>query len=173
MKFETDFYLRVLLLIALAVSVTEPSLAQEQLKLFLVRHAEKVDQSQASALTELGARRAQAIAEILETEPLGQIYSTPFNRTLLTAKPTADFHQLTVSEYDGNALQEFAAQLRQLEGVALVVGHSNTTPILVNHLVGTDLLALDESIYDRVYVVTIDSAGIARLAMRFTEPRTP
>ena len=92
---------------------------------------------------------------------------------MLTAKPAADFHQLAVAEYDGNTLQEFAEQLRQLEGVALVVGHSNTTPILVNHLVGTDFLSLDESIYDRVYVVTIDSEGIARLEMRFTEPRTP
>lgn len=173
MKFKTAFYLRALLLVALAVSVTEPSLGQEQLKLFLVRHAEKVDQSQESVLTELGERRARAIAEILETEPLAHIYSTPFKRTLLTAKPAADLHQLAVTEYNGNALQEFAAQLRQLEGVALVVGHSNTTPILVNHLVGTDFLSLDESIYDRVYVVTIDSEGIARLEMRFTEPRTP
>ena len=171
MKLKFAFCQQVLLLIAL--SATQQSLAQEQLTLFLVRHAEKVDQSQESALTELGELRARAIAEILESEPVNHIYSTPFNRTMLTAKPAADFHQLTVTEYDGNTLQEFAEQLRQLEGVALIVGHSNTTPILVNHLVGTDFLSLDESIYDRVYVVTIDSEGIARLEMRFTEPRTP
>lgn len=171
MKLKFVFCLQALLLIAL--TTTQQSLAQEQLKLFLVRHAEKVDQSQESALTELGEQRARAIAEILEAEPLNYIYSTPFNRTILTAKPAADFHQLTVAEYDGNTLQEFAEQLRQLVGIALVVGHSNTTPILVNHLVGTDFLSLDESIYDRVYVVTIDGEGIARLEMRFTEPRTP
>ncbi len=171
MKLRLASCLQVLLLIAL--STTQQSLAQEQLTLFLVRHAEKVDQSQESALTELGERRARAIAEILEAEPVSHIYSTPFNRTMLTAQPAADFHQLRVAEYDGNTLQEFAEQLRQLEGVALVVGHSNTTPILVNHLVGTDFLSLDESIYDRVYVVTIDGEGIARLEMRFTEPRTP
>jgi len=170
-KLKLAFCLQVLLLIVLSTS--QQSLAQEQLTLFLVRHAEKVDQSQESALTELGERRARAIAEILEAEPVNYIYSTPFNRTMLTAKPTADFHQLTVAEYDGNMLQEFAEQLRQLEGVALVVGHSNTTPILVNHLVGADFLSLDERIYDRVYVVTIDSEGIARLEMRFTDPRTP
>lgn len=171
MKLKFVFCLQALLLIAL--TTTHQSLAQEQLKLFLVRHAEKVDQSQESALTELGEQRARAIAEILEAEPLNHIYSTPFNRTILTAKPAADFHQLMIAEYDGNTLQEFAEQLRQLEGIALVVGHSNTTPILVNHLVGTDFLSLDESIYDRVYVVTIDGEGIARLEMRFTEPRTP
>ena len=171
MKLKLAFCLQVLLLIVLSTS--QQSLAQEQLTLFLVRHAEKVDQSQESALTELGERRARAIAEILEAEPVNYIYSTPFNRTMLTAQPAADFHQLRVAEYDGNMLQEFAEQLRQLEGVALVVGHSNTTPILVNHLVGADFLSLDERIYDRVYVVTIDSEGIARLEMRFTDPRTP
>ena len=171
MKLTLAFCVNVLLFVALFIA--QPSLAQEQLKLFLVRHAEKVDQSQQSALTELGERRALAIAEILEPEPLKYIYATPFNRAMLTAEPAADFHQLSVAQYDGNTLQEFAEQLRQLEGVALVVGHSNTTPILVNHLVGTDFQSLDENIYDRVYVVTIDGEGIAQLEMRFTEPRTP
>ena len=150
----------------------QPAVAEETLKLFLVRHAEKVDQSQESALTELGERRALAIAELLASEPLTRIFSTPFNRTLLTARPTADQHGLEITEYDGNQLEEFAGQLRLLEGAVLVVGHSNTTPVLVNHLVGTELPLLEEHEYDRVYVVTLDENGDASLDMQFTQPRT-
>ena len=160
--------------VLLAVLVWSPldSFA-DPVKLYLVRHAEKVDQSQDSALTELGESRAQAIANILEAEPLAHIFSTPFNRTLLTAKPAADFHELDIAEYDGNRLQEFAQELRLLEGVALVVGHSNTTPVLVNHLVGTELPLLQDHEYDRVYVVSIAEGGDAKLEMLYTAPRTP
>jgi len=57
--------------------------------------------------------------------------------------------------------------------VVLVVGHSNTTPILANHLLGTDFTVLDDHIYDQVFVVSISRNGDATLNMLYTEPRTP
>ena len=39
---------------------------------------------------------------------------------------------------------------------ALVVGHSNSTPVLAGLLVGERLEPIDESIYNRIYQVVIN-----------------
>ena len=163
-------YKRQVVLLVLLFS--QQLIAAEASRIYLVRHAEKVDQSSESLLTELGSARAERLAELLADEPLTHIFSTPYNRTLLTARPTADSQGIAISEYDGGQLQAFADELLKLEGQILVVGHSNTTPVLVNHLVGTEFPFLEDNIYDRVYVVSISAKGEASLQMQYTEPRT-
>ena len=135
--------------------------AAEQLRVYLVRHAERVDQTPESVLTELGETRAEELADLLKGELFTHIYSTPYNRTILTAKPVADQQGLPISEYDAGDLSGFAEVVRGLRGVALVVGHSNTTPILVNHLIGTEFPYLEDHVYDRVYVVSLNEDGSA------------
>ena len=166
---------QILATLVLVLSMLFPATnyAAESLELILVRHAEKVDKSSGSALTRLGEHRAKNLADMLEDKAITYIFSTPYNRTLLTAKPVADDHKLPIIEYDARALSDLAEQLRRLAGAVLVVGHSNTTPILANHLLGTDFDALEDHIYDRVYVVSISGDGNATLRMLHTEPRTP
>ena len=43
-----------------------------------------------------------------------------------------------------------------------MVGHSNTTPALVKFLGGDPGAAMDESIYTRLYQVSIDDSGKVR-----------
>lgn len=165
-------YLAILSLAWIACTPGNAS-AAEQLKIYLVRHAEKVDQSRESALTPLGTSRANKLAELLRYELLTQVFSTPFNRTLLTAKPVAEHHGLTIQKYDAGKLAQFANKLLGMRGIALVVGHSDTTPVLVSHLLGTDFPMLEDHVYDRVYVVTLGEDGTTSLDMLYTEPRTP
>ncbi len=68
--------------------------------LFLVRHAEKADQTAASPLTEKGKARAEALANLLRDANVGAVFSTNFIRTRETARPLAEKRSLTVQLYD-------------------------------------------------------------------------
>ena len=166
-------HLLTILVLVLSTALPITAAADAPLELILVRHAEKVDKSAGSGLTTLGEHRANNLARLLQDDAITHVFSTPYNRTLLTAKPVADHHHLPVIEYDASSLSELAEKLRDMEGVVLVIGHSNTTPILANHLLGTDFTVLDDHIYDQVFVVSISRNGDATLNMLYTEPRTP
>ncbi len=140
---------------------------------YLVRHAEKQDDGTRNpSLTNEGLERAKAIADTVKGVKLDAVYSTNYKRTLETAGPSATQHHMDVSKYDPRKLKEFAEELKHKDGNYLIVGHSNTTPVLASFLSGEKLPMLTEKQYDRVYVVTINSKGEAQLTMQYTEPRT-
>jgi broad specificity phosphatase PhoE len=101
------------------------------------------------------------------------VFSTPYKRTKDTAAPTAHEHGILVEEYNPDEGKLIVDKLKTLSGVVLVTGHSNTIPRLVNLLVGTSFEDLDERVYDRVYIVTLDEHGHAELEISYSEPRTP
>jgi len=123
--------------------------------IYLVRHAEKILDTKNPDLTECGHERAKNIAQFLESVDLDVIYSTNYTRTKNTAKPTSESKSLVIENYDPRKLEEFAKVLIDKKENALVVGHSNTTAVLAGLLAGEKLNAFDESIYNRIYQVTI------------------
>lgn len=128
--------------------------------LFLVRHAEKLDQTDSSPLTERGQLRAKKLAELLRDADVQAVYSTDYVRTRETARPLAEARNLPVQTYPAQDAK-FAETLRKQHAGqrVLVVGHSNTIPKLVNVLAGTQLPNLADTEYDAVFVVTIPSTG--------------
>jgi hypothetical protein len=54
---------------------------------FLVRHAEKVDDSEDPPLSEVGHQRAQTLVSLLRDARIERIYSSDFVRTRDTAAP--------------------------------------------------------------------------------------
>ncbi len=69
---------------------------------YLIRHAEKDRSDTANknpGLTEKGKERAQSWNEIFTKFDIEAVYSTNYNRTLNTAKPTAETNNLTVTTY--------------------------------------------------------------------------
>lgn len=137
--------------------------APETSAIYLVRHAEKVtdggamivDDPRDPPLTAEGEARAEALADTLEDAGITQIWSSDYTRTRDTAAPFAERLGLEVQLYDPSALEPFAGRLLVQRGeTVLVVGHSNTTPDLVEFLGGdggTPILEATE--YDRLYVV--------------------
>ncbi len=124
--------------------------------IYLMRHAEKIeDGSKNPALTTQGQLRAQNIADMLSQAGIQHIYSTDYQRTQLTAKPLAEFLGIAVKSYDPRELEVFARQLKQEPGNTLVVGHSNTTPMLTYLLSNQAVKNLDESDFDHVFQVII------------------
>jgi broad specificity phosphatase PhoE len=147
--------------------------AQDLTTIYLVRHAEKVDSSRNSDLTEQGKIRAEAYANLLQEQPVTHVFSTAFVRTRNTAAPTAFVHSLDVETYDADKANPFVSMLKTLTGSVLVVGHSNTIPALVNLLTGEHFNDLDESVYDKVFIVKLIDGEYSALEIIHTQPRTP
>lgn len=132
---------------------------------FLVRHAEMcLDQGSNPNLSSYGQERARELARVLVDVNLEKIYSTPFNRTLQTATPISQSQELEINQVEvaTGFLESLADQIKTSEAATiLVAGHSNTTPRLVNLLVGTELSDLEETEFDRLYIVTLHADGSA------------
>jgi phosphohistidine phosphatase SixA len=139
--------------------------------LYLVRHAEKVDDSRDPELSEAGHARAALLRQMLSDAGIQRIYSTDYIRTRDTASPLATSLGLEVEPYDPTDLEGFAAALLDRGGRALVSGHSNTTPSLVAALGGDPGEPIDDAEYDRLYVITVGPDGsVSTVLLRFGAP---
>ena len=142
---------------------------------FLVRHAEKIDAAVADDprnphLDDDGLHRAAELARVLGDSGVTAIHSTSYHRTIETARPLANRLGLEIKPYDPTDLRSFAGALRSSAGRHLVVGHSNTTPQLVELLggePGAPIVEADE--YDRLYVLVIRGDETTSTILRFGE----
>ena len=129
----------------------------EKTKLHFVRHAEKADDDPRDpSLSETGQARAENLAKVLESASIDAIYSTNFKRTKDTGQPLAKALGIeiqTYSPFNDNALNEIIAN-NQGKNV-LIIGHSNTTPNLVNQVAKkANLSQLPDSQYGDLFIVT-------------------
>ncbi|KYG73641.1 hypothetical protein AWW68_13205 [Roseivirga spongicola] len=147
-------------LLGLAIS---PAFAQTDLTTFiLVRHAEKSnDDPRDPSLSAEGEARAQKLAEVLAEQDIAAIYSTPFKRTRTTAEPLAQAKGLTVNVYDFRSQTYLQDMLKKHKGSTILIsGHSNTTPMVANILLGSEKFKqLDEKEYGMIFIVTVSEIG--------------
>ncbi|MFY0688864.1 MAG: histidine phosphatase family protein [Cyclobacteriaceae bacterium] len=133
----------------------------------LVRHAEKVKSDDKNPpLTTKGSERANLLASMFEEVKIDAIYSTNYIRTINTAKPLSNATGVDMAFYEPRDYDELVATwLKNHNGQTVFVsGHSNTTPKVVNALLGVDEHAdLTESEYDWVYIVDIIKVGVGKV----------
>jgi len=108
---------------------------------YLIRHAEKErsnKQDPDPALTQQGMQRALKWAAYFDSISLDAIYSTNYIRTKMTVVPLASTKDLKLLPYEPGKLigPEFIQE--QMDKRILIAGHSNTTPQLVNKIIGED-----------------------------------
>lgn len=139
---------------------------------YLVRHAERAeDGTDDPPISESGQARARLLADLLRDAGITHVHSTDYVRTRSTAEPFATRSGLDLASYDPRELSTFATELLATPGRHLVVGHSNTTPALVEALGGDPGGPIDEAEYDRLYVVTrAADGGISTVLLRFGQP---
>ncbi len=131
---------------------------------YLVRHAETEPGSPKDPpLSEAGLHRADRLARMLAGVDLTAVHATSYRRTRETAARVAETVGLPVLEYDPSELRAFAAHLLEQGGRPLVVGHSNTTPALVQLLGGDPAGPIAGDEYGRMYVVTVDEDAVRTL----------
>ncbi|NOS93079.1 MAG: histidine phosphatase family protein [Cyclobacteriaceae bacterium] len=152
-----------LFVLILFVAAASTGFSQNAITTFiLVRHAEKMtDGSKDPELSEAGKKRAEALAELLAQTKLDAIYSTKFKRTEMTATPVAKTLLLSIQNYDGAKIEEINAMLQKhAGGTVLIVGHSNTTPGIINFLTGkSDYKNFDDSDYGNLVIISVTEKG--------------
>jgi phosphohistidine phosphatase SixA len=126
-----------------------------QSTVFIVRHAEKADNSKDPELSGAGRARAEALANMLRDSKIGVIYTTEFKRTQETAAPLAKALGLTVTALPAEKQAELVAKLRASTATSLVVGHGNTIPDTIKALGITESVNIPDSDYDNLFVVVL------------------
>ncbi len=143
----------------------DPDAGTRAITIYMVRHAEKQGGDD-PPLTDSGQARAVRLAAMLRSADIDRVYTTATKRTRATAAPTAKRAGAEVREYDGMDAAGFAQRLRadELGNNVLVVGHSNTLPMLLDKL-GIAGQEIAHECYDKLFVVQIDADGVAKLDM--------
>ncbi|MCD9033856.1 histidine phosphatase family protein [Luteimonas sp. Y-2-2-4F] len=161
--------LPMLLLCLLAGCATTPQASTDTVFL-VVRHAEKATGAgEDPMLSEAGRSRAQSLASLLGDAPLRAVYATPTHRARDTARPTAQRRGLQVREYDAARPPSETATLLHMRHAGqqvLMVGHSDTVPVLVSSLCACPVAPLDEGAYGDLYEIRIGADGHATLLRR-------
>jgi len=132
------------------------SFAADSYNIYLVRHAEKLADSKNPSLTACGKERAEQLASLLSKAGISAIYSTSYQRTMQTATPLAKQQKMSIKNYNPRHLEQFSLQLMQKKENMLVVGHSNTTPMLVELLTKQKVAPLTEHDYQYLYQVQLN-----------------
>jgi phosphohistidine phosphatase SixA len=144
-----------------------PTTAAAQGAVFVVRHAERADTSADSPLSTLGHTRATRLGVILGGAGITQIYTTNLRRTVQTAAPLAKALKLMPTELPSSDLDALFTTLHAatLHDRALVVGHSNTVPEILQRLGVMVPVTIGETEYDNLFIV-IPQEGSAPLFVR-------
>jgi len=150
---------------------------------FLVRHAEKVDESRDPELTAAGNERAKELAYVLGNVKLDAIFDTPFKRTRDTAKPTADSQGLEAETIQGLRLPDLkifvdSALEKHKGGNILFVSHSNVVPGLIKIIKNEELTVarseyMNDHAYDDLIVVSFETRDDVRIINLKYGKRTP
>ena len=140
------------------VLLTKVAVAQNKTTtIYLIRHAEKADNSKNTNLSEMGLMRASHWDDVFSAVHFDAIYSTNYNRTLQTAEPTALTQKIAVTTYDPKDFNLEKIKKDHLGQTILIVGHSNTIPDLINKLIGQNVYPIiEETAFGNLYMVTIN-----------------
>ncbi len=136
--------------------------AQKTLKVWVVRHAEKLTDNPKDRdpqLSPIGIERAEALKKYLGGERIDSIFSTNYKRTKLTGFPLADKIGINVKTYNVENQKELAKQLiANAKGKKiLIIGHSNTVLDVIEAFGGEKPLKelIEEYDYDYIFALTI------------------
>lgn len=154
----------VIALMALAwIASAVPCWAQQAV--FVVRHAEKVDESSDPGLSAAGQARAENLARILREAGVTAILVNKYQRTQLTAAPLAALLKIQPEQLPLSTPEAVVSALREHHAAdtVLVVGHSNTVPGILEQLGCQEKITLGSDDYDNLFVVIPQASGPARL----------
>ena len=151
--------MKKIILICTFLFISSSCYSQEVTTYYLIRHAEKlrIDLSdQNPILNHQGVKRANTWKEVFTNVSLDAVYSTDYNRTKLTAKPTADSKNLPIFLYDPKDMYSESFQHKTKGKAVLVVGHSNTTHIFANKVLGRDEYnQINDDNNSNLYIVSV------------------
>jgi phosphohistidine phosphatase SixA len=152
------------------LALLAPRSIQAQEAVYVVRHAERLDQSADSALSPAGISRSQKLRDTLREAGITHIFTSELRRTIDTAKPLAEALKLTPQTLPGADVTMLASRLRSLgaHDRALVVGHSNTVPQLLRALEIDAAVTINDADYDNLFIVVpVKASAPSLLRLKF------
>lgn len=127
---------------------------------YVVRHAEKaLTPANASdpTLTEAGIQRSNDLNNFFGHKKPDSIFVTKYLRNQLTAAPTASaagVRSIIINQSDTNSIKTLVTRLNKMhKKKVLIVGHSNTVPLIVKELSGKNINPISENDYDNMYII--------------------
>ena len=169
-------YICVACLVAVVITPyagASPAVAEQTATtVFLLRHAEKADSSEDTELSAKGKERAEALARLLKHAGIKQVHSSRYRCAMQTAEPVARLFGLKTRPYDPHdprSLPELVTRVHTDEGPHVIVGHSNTTPNLVERLGGHRGAPIDDRTeFDRLYILFIsEDSDVGTVIVRY------
>src|SRR4030095_10522417 len=79
----------------------------------VVRHADKIDDTDDAVLSPTGEAQAKSLAHVLKDLGISAIYTTQFKRTIQTAAPLADSLKLKLLAYEQTDVDGVVKEIRQ------------------------------------------------------------
>lgn len=158
----------VLLAASLAGQFVSAAAAQEAV--YLVRHAERVDDERDSPISATGQARAARLADILRDAGITDIFVSEYQRTAQTAAPLAARLGITPQVVRADNLGGLVMKVRAAGPKArvLIAGHSDTVPALIAALGCTTPVTIAMMGYDNLFIVVpIDKAPPRLLRLRY------
>lgn len=139
--------------------------------LIIVRHAEKLSDVDNPSLNGPGIQRANNLKDILLPLNPERVYTTSFRRSVETSMPLAKAIKKPNMHYKPKKYYDlFDIVLKQHKAKrAVVIGHSNTVPEMLNLLTGEKRFQeIDERDYSNMYLVQTKGLGESEvLALKF------
>jgi len=158
---------------ALAATVWGAATVASAQHVVLVRHAEKADASRNPVLAAAGEQRARALLAAFPGAGPDLVLVSPLQRTTLTAAPTVSAFGVAVravaldvgvEAHVAAIVGEIAAQPEN--AVVLVVGHSNTIPLIARAL-GVEAADMPECEYDRMTRIDLNGDAPTAVVTRY------
>ncbi len=144
--------------------------SQEITTYYFIRHAEKVRTDRTNknpVLNKSGVQRAKVWKEVFSKIPLDAVYSTKYLRTQMTVKPTADSKNLRILSYNPKEMYSEKFQKMTKGKSVLIVGHSNTTNVFANKVLGEDKYPeIKDDNNSNLYIVTINDGKISSILLK-------
>jgi broad specificity phosphatase PhoE len=131
----------------------------------LIRHAER-DSSGHDALSAAGRKRAQLLVSMFREAGVSALFTSEFTRTKQTAEPLAQALAITPREIASD-LDAARDQIRDGGALSIVVGHSDTVPLLIGALGGPPDLQIQDDEFDRMFVVGVGPDAVSTVSFRY------
>jgi broad specificity phosphatase PhoE len=144
--------------------------AAAQEVIYVVRHAERVDDEKLSPLSPEGHARAARLAGMLRDAGITHVFVSEYERTAQTAAPLAERLGLTPAVVRADDMGALLERLRASGPKARVVvaGHSDTVPALLKALGCAQPVTIAKAEYDNLFlVIPGDKASPLLLRLRY------
>jgi broad specificity phosphatase PhoE len=135
--------------------------------LLVVRHADR--RGEDDALSDAGRERALALARTLARSGVAAVYHSDTDRTRLTAAPLAGALGITPVELPAKDVSGLVAHVfgHHCGETVLIVGHSNTVPLIVAAAGGPSVPDLAEDEFDDLFVVTVRARAATLVRLEY------